>query len=90
MPRPRVSSSLQEQIHERSQFRKQLYFNVQSWISLDGLWILKEMGATLWISFKGLEGIKADLRYVNEGRKDWDYKDLLIDPKERIEINPAE
>lgn len=48
------------------------------------------MGATLRISFKGLEGIKADLRYGNEGRKDWACKDLLIDPKEWIEINPAE
>ena len=60
------------------EFYKQLYYNVQSMDMREGLWVAKE---NVRSTLDKLKGVKADLVRGNEGKRDWDFKDLLRELK---------
>ena len=60
------------------EFYKQLRHNVQS---LDTLERLGDVKGNVRSTLDKLKGVKADLVRGNEGRRDWDFKDLLRELK---------
>ena len=78
---------LPAQIREKSEFYKQLRFNVQS---LDTLRRLADVKGNVRCTLDKLKGIKADLVRGNEGWKYWGFKDLLREPQKWTQINPVE
>ena len=78
---------LPAQIREKSEFYKQLRFNVQS---LDTLRRLADVKGNVRCTLDKLKGIKADLVRGNEGWKDWGFKDLLRELQKWTQINPVE
>ena len=60
------------------EFYKQLYYNVQSMDMREGLWVAK---GNVRSTLDKLKGVRADLVRGNEGKRDWDFKDLLRELK---------